>query len=258
MPTQQDNKPDFIKISGQLSNLVITPTQGDFGFQQIDDAVFSVMAAATLAMGSLGALPSQMRSNRPTRSTDAEYVEFDLGNKHCKGLIRKCYYKDGDTVNVVARLKDDEYEIYAIAEPASQTMTLYPHCVRGSNILWKQTIREWLMKSGGFGGAGSVCTLIVYATQTVGHKHNLTLTLTVLLAVFSYAFLVTAGIGLWAWLEYRQEIEYAKLAEICFETLGFPDPKNIDLNIFSNEYLGNTGVNYITFRYPDPVNTKSS
>jgi hypothetical protein len=40
-----------IQLSGQVSNLVITPTQGEFEFEQIDNVMFPVIAPATLAMG---------------------------------------------------------------------------------------------------------------------------------------------------------------------------------------------------------------
>jgi hypothetical protein len=207
-------------------------------------------------MGSLDVLPSQMRSSMVSKSTNAEYVEFDLGDKHCRGLTRKCFCKDGDTVNVVARVKDEHYEIYAIAKPETQIISLYPHCVRGSQILWKQTIQAWLIKSAIL---GSLCAVIMFlhATEVAERKLNPELSWTVFLDIFLYVLLIIAGVASWEKRKLEKEIQFANFSDICFETLDFPDPKNIDLNVFNNEYYGKNEVNYITFRYPDPVNSKS-
>ena len=175
-------------------------------------------------MGDNLAAASQVAtSNRYEDESDflnsVQYFTCKIGNLEVRGIFCRAFFRNGDQVEVVVEpCEEDGYLAYALRRPIDHRLWLYPWAMKGS----KANSRAALKSVGLF-------TLLVYLCILV--------TITILakqLSAFIAAFTVSTAVStlffLITYFWYKKLLGGgSKEADKIFATLGYPDPKTVDM-----------------------------
>ena len=211
----------FQIIKGKISDLkVIDTSSAVFG----SGALNGLPAIGHAVMGDNLAVASQVTtSNRYEDESDflnsVQYFTCKIGNLEVRGIFCRAFFRNGDQVEVVVEpCEEDGYLAYALRRPIDHRLWLYPWAMKGS----KANSRAALKSVGLF-------TLLVYLCILV--------TITILakqLSAFIAAFTVSTAVStlffLISYFCYKKLLGGgSKEADKIFATLGYPNPKTVDM-----------------------------
>ena len=211
----------FQIIKGKISDLkVIDTSLAVFG----TGALNGLPTIGHAVMGDNLAAASQVAtSNRYEDESDflnsVQYFTCKIGNLEVRGIFCRAFFRNGDQVEVVVEPCDEDgYFAYALRRPIDHRLWLYPWAMKGS----KANSRAALKSVGLF-------TLLVYLCILV--------TITILakqLSAFIAAFTVSTAVStlffLISYFCYKKLLGGgSKEADKIFATLGYPNPKTVDM-----------------------------
>lgn len=205
------------KLTGVITNLKSRLEEAEFFFTEADKNKFGAIAIASAAVGAaaeglLAAQYSQMTEEQ------ADYVEFELDGKPCKGWLWRNPFQEGDKVEVAAEWQHHHYEVFAVKGVENGLIALYPHCSRGGNSHRKNAFKWWC-----YIGIGLI---ILYSLSFIGPNF-------VQEWLEPSTFIVVGGamafFALMVWSLTRQWMPFAKLAQQIFTVLEFKNPSMVDL-----------------------------
>ena len=222
----------FQIIKGKISDLkVIDTSLAVFG----SGALNGLPAISQALMGDNLAAASQVAtSNRYEDESDflnsVQYFTCKIGNLEVRGIFCRAFFRNGDQVEVVVEPCDEDgYLAYALRRPIDHRLWLYPWAMKGS----KANSRAALKSVGLF-------TLLVYLCDLV-----LLIIVSNDLSDFAFGFSVTTPVFILFFLIsyfcYKKLLGGgSKEADKIFATLGYPDPKTVDmekefLEVFMNK-----------------------
>ena len=222
----------FQIIKGKISDLkVIDTSLAIFG----SGALNGLPAISHAVMGDNLAAASQVAtSNRYEDESDflnsVQYFTCKIGNLEVRGIFCRAFFRNGDQVEVVVEPCDEDgYLAYALRRPIDHRLWLYPWAMKGS----KANNRAALKSTGIF-------TLLVYLCDLV-----LLIIVSNDLSDFAFGFSVTTPVFILFFLIsyfcYKKLLGGgSKEADKIFATLGYPDPKTVDmekefLEVFMNK-----------------------
>ncbi|ELX11458.1 hypothetical protein Jab_1c00410 [Janthinobacterium sp. HH01] len=213
----------LLKISGVISNYHVSRASASFVFTESDQTKLGVVAVAA-ALAGMGGQAMSVASNTSATEEDADYVEFNLGEKAIKGWLWRSPFHDGDHVEVAVEWQTDHYELFGLARSIDQTIALYPHCSRSKRRHIRNSLKWWLIVTAGM--------------QIIISVGLLTISWNTFIEIWRYMLFEGAWwlpVGLTAALAIavasitRQWMPFVTLAERVFQTLELPDARNIDL-----------------------------
>ena len=211
----------FQIIKGKISDLkVIDTSLAVFG----SGALNGLPAISQALMGDNLAAASQVAtSNRYEDESDflnsVQYFTCKIGNLEVRGIFCRAFFRNGDQVEVVVEpCEEDGYLAYALRRPIDHRLWLYPWAMKGS----KANSRAALKSVGLF-------TLLVYLCDLV-----LLIIVSNDLSDFAFGFSVTTPVFILFFLIsyfcYKKLLGGgSKEADKIFATLGYPDPKTVDM-----------------------------
>ncbi|AHN26436.1 hypothetical protein GAPWK_1863 [Gilliamella apicola] len=211
----------FQIIKGKISDLkVIDTSLAIFG----SGALNGLPAISHAVMGDNLAAASQVAtSNRYEDESDflnsVQYFTCKIGNLEVRGIFCRAFFRNGDQVEVVVEPCDEDgYFAYALRRPIDHRLWLYPWAMKGS----KANSRAALKNTGIF-------TLLVYLFDLV-----LLIIVSNDLSDFAFGFSVTTPVFILFFLIsyfcYKKLLGGgSKEADKIFATLGYPDPKTVDM-----------------------------
>ena len=211
----------FQIIKGKISDLkVIDTSLAVFG----SGALNGLPAISHALMGDNLAAASQVAtSNRYEDESDflnsVQYFTCKIGNLEVRGIFCRAFFRNGDQVEVVVEPCDEDgYFAYALRRPIDHRLWLYPRAMKGS----KANSRAALKNTGIF-------TLLVYLFDLV-----LLIIVSNDLSDFAFGFSVTTPVFILFFLIsyfcYKKLLGGgSKEADKIFATLGYPDPKTVDM-----------------------------
>ncbi|NGZ83175.1 putative type VI secretion system effector [Duganella aceris] len=213
----------LVKLNGKILNYKVSRKQASFVYTENDRTKLEVIAIAASLAG-MGGQAISVASNANSTEEDADYVEFSLDGKIIKGWLWYSPFHEGDEVKVAAEWQSDHYEVFGVARPSDQTISLYPHCSRAKTRHIKNAFKWWLITAVMLQVVISIVFLTIgldafidgWKYMTTGGAWWLPLGLTVFCAI---AIISMA----------RQWMPFAKVAEKVFSVLELPNPHNIDL-----------------------------
>ncbi|QYN47559.1 putative type VI secretion system effector [Gilliamella sp. ESL0405] len=153
-----------------------------------------------------------------------QYFRCKIGHLTVQGIFCRAFFRNGDQVEVVVEpLEDGSYYAYALRRPIDHRLWLYPWAMKGTKASSKKA----------FKGAG-IFTLCMFIGSLI-----LYLCLTQILwiiAIFIGTSLIFHGlIFLFLFWLYKNILGGgSKEADKIFATLGYPEPKNVDME---EEYM---------------------
>lgn len=114
---QKNNTPEgLICLEGEISQYRYQVKQANFMLTENENSKMGVVALVAAAMGEGAAAAGTM--SQTNQNEEAYYVEFNLGDKRCKGWVWVSLFENGDFVKVAAEKKSDgNYQIYSIYRP---------------------------------------------------------------------------------------------------------------------------------------------
>lgn len=209
-------------IRGKIEKLKITRLEADFVFTDVDRA--GIGGTAILAgLTGLGGAAIGLASSETREAADA--TEFDIGVQHISGWLWRCPFNEGDEVEVVGEYIGDNFETYAVTRPCDRLIALHPHCMRGTNAHKQNGIKQWrddcIYKSSFF-----FLFLIVVDFFTEDYSISLDF------IIFVGALILISFPLFFAYLNWRLTSRWMKFARLCdriFESLGWENPKEVDL-----------------------------
>ncbi|OTQ26807.1 putative type VI secretion system effector [Gilliamella apicola] len=249
----------FQIIKGKISDLkVIDTSLAVFG----SGALNGLPAISQALMGDNLAAASQVAtSNRYEDESDflnsVQYFTCKIGNLEVQGIFCRAFFRNGDQVEVVVEPCDEDgYFAYALRRPIDHRLWLYPWAMKGSKANSKYALKS----AGIFILPIYLCNLILIIA--------LTRDLGAFIAAFCIATTICTLLFLIIYCCYKKLLGGgSKEADKIFATLGYPDPKTVDmekefLEVFINKsdldfYVDTTteeyrqevpdGVKWVTF-----------
>lgn len=218
-----------IKISGRITSYICTREYANFVFTENDQNSIGAIAIAAALAGQSGAALSTAAS-ASSMEEEADYVQFNLGDKPVKGWVWRSPFKNGDDVEVAGTWADDHFECVGIARPADRIIALYPHCSRGSKRHIKNAFVLWLWV--GVIGMNFLMGLLTLGVMGVDGLTDIGFVISCLaMSLLFGAMAVSLG---------RKWMPFVRLAEKVFKTLGWAKPGHIDLVKSSSEQRKDT------------------
>ena len=211
----QPNADGLVKLSGTIRNMKVIRGNASFVLTKSDKTKLGIVAVAATIAGMSGQAASAVASASDMEEA-ADYIEFDLGDKHVKGWVWRNPFKEGDAVDVAAEQNEGHWESYGVARPSDRTVALYPHCSRGEMQHYRNAIKWWILGGGGF----VLLALILgggLAHLPIGKEF-----LYVATGCLIFFAIMTLSLSL-KWLP------FVRVSEKVFRTLDLPNPSNIDL-----------------------------
>jgi hypothetical protein len=203
----------------------------------------TAIVASAMGMGATGMGLIGMAGNT---DEEADWVEFELGGKQVKGWLWMLPMRNGDIVEVVADpTGTNHYVAYAVKRDGDDLLAVYPHATAGRKVHYRKSIKAWVWWS-----ALGCLIPIVFIVMAEGLE-----------SLFNPGMQrgLLGGLAIWiifsaviAFRACRKFMGFVRIAELIFETFGWPDVENIDLRQTSKENrrenkLPNFGSLY--FRY---------
>ena len=222
----------FQIIKGKISDLkVIDTSLAVFG----TGALNGLPAISHALMGDNLAAASQVAtSNRYEDESDflnsVQYFTCKIGNLEVQGIFCRAFFRNGDQVEVVVEpCEEDGYFAYALRRPIDHRLWLYPWAMKGSKANSRAALKSELI----FILPVYFCILaeVIFVSKQLstfiaGFCISTALcTLFFLITYFWYKKLLGGG---------------SKEADKIFATLGYPNPKTVDmekefLEVFMNK-----------------------
>ncbi|MFQ1011786.1 putative type VI secretion system effector [Gilliamella apicola] len=222
----------FQIIKGKISDLkVIDTSLAVFG----SGALNGLPAISQALMGDNLAAASQVAtSNHYEDESDflnsVQYFTCKIGNLEVRGVFCRAFFRNGDQVEVVVELcEEDGYFAYALRRPIDHRLWLYPWAMKGSKANSRVALKSELI----FILPVYFCILaeVIFVSKQLstfiaGFCISTALcTLFFLITYFWYKKLLGGG---------------SKEADKIFATLGYPNPKTVDmekefLEVFMNK-----------------------
>ncbi|ORF44918.1 hypothetical protein B5800_10020 [Gilliamella apicola] len=222
----------FQIIKGKISDLkVIDTSLAVFG----TGALNGLPAISHAVMGDNLAAASQVAtSNRYEDESDflnsVQYFTCKIGNLEVRGIFCRAFFRNGDQVEVVVEPCDEDgYLAYALRRPIDHRLWLYPWAMKGSKANSRVALKSELI----FILPVYFCILaeVIFVSKQLstfiaGFCISTALcTLFFLITYFWYKKLLGGG---------------SKEADKIFATLGYPNPKTVDmekefLEVFMNK-----------------------
>ncbi|ORF47137.1 putative type VI secretion system effector [Gilliamella apicola] len=222
----------FQIIKGKISDLkVIDTSSAVFG----TGALNGLPAISHAVMGDNLAAASQVAtSNRYEDESDflnsVQYFTCKIGNLEVRGIFCRAFFRNGDQVEVVVEPCDEDgYLAYALRRPIDHRLWLYPWAMKGSKANSRVALKSELI----FILPVYFCILaeVIFVSKQLstfiaGFCISTALcTLFFLITYFWYKKLLGGG---------------SKEADKIFATLGYPNPKTVDmekefLEVFMNK-----------------------
>ncbi|MFQ1055849.1 putative type VI secretion system effector [Gilliamella apicola] len=175
-------------------------------------------------MGDNLAAASQVAtSNRYEDESDflnsVQYFTCKIGNLEVRGIFCRAFFRNGDQVEVVVEPCDEDgYLAYALRRPIDHRLWLYPWAMKGS----KANSRAALKSVGLFILSIYLCNLIFIIA--------LTRDLGAFIAAFCIATTIYTLLFFIGYFWYKKLLGGgSKEADKIFATLGYPDPKTVDM-----------------------------
>ncbi|MDI3384284.1 putative type VI secretion system effector [Xenophilus aerolatus] len=135
----------LVKLSGTITRYTCRRADASFFFTESDDMNIGVVAVAAALAGV--SRPAVSTASYASAEEPADYLEFDLNGQPVKGWVWRSPFRECDVVDVAAEWRGDHYELAAIARPSDGTISLYPHCSRGTARHVKNAIKWWFWGS---------------------------------------------------------------------------------------------------------------
>ncbi|OTP85618.1 hypothetical protein B5S42_13445, partial [Gilliamella apicola] len=211
----------FQIIKGKISDLkVIDTSSAVFG----TGALNGLPAISQALMGDNLAAASQVAtSNRYEDESDflnsVQYFTCKIGNLEVRGIFCRAFFRNGDQVEVVVEpCEEDGYLAYALRRPIDHRLWLYPWAMKGS----KANSKDALKSVGRFILSIYLCNLIFIIA--------LTRDLGAFIAAFCIATTIYTLFFFIGYFWYKKLLGGgSKEADKIFATLGYPDPKTVDM-----------------------------
>ena len=161
----------------------------------------------------------------------AQYFTCKIGNLKVRGIFCRAFFRNGDQVEVVVDpCEENDYFAYALRRPIDHRLWLYPWAMKGS----KTSSRKALKSAGIIVLPFYICILTTItikadwlSTSIVEYGYCLSTLMFILLFLFTYfRHKKILGGG-------------AKEADKIFATLGYSDPKTVDMDKEFSEVFKN-------------------
>ncbi|OCG14250.1 putative type VI secretion system effector [Gilliamella apicola] len=222
----------FQIIKGKISDLkVIDTSLAVFG----SGALNGLPTIGHAVMGDNLAAASQVAtSNRYEDESDflnsVQYVTCKIGNLEVLGIFCRAFFRNGDQVEVVVEPCDEDgYFAYALRRPIDHRLWLYPWAMKGS----KANSRAALKNVGLFILSIYLCNLVLIIVAS-NNLDDFVFGVSIITPLYILLFLI-------GYFWYKKLLGGgSKEADKIFATLGYPDPKTVDmekefLEVFMNK-----------------------
>ena len=222
----------FQIIKGKISDLkVIDTSLAVFG----SGALNGLPAISHALMGDNLAAASQVAtSNRYEDESDflnsVQYFTCKIGNLEVRGIFCRAFFRNGDQVEVVVEpCEEDGYLAYALRRPIDHRLWLYPWAMKGS----KANSKDALKSVGLFILSIYLCNLVLIIVAS-NNLDDFVFGVSIITPLYILFFLI-------GYFWYKKLLGGgSKEADKIFATLGYPDPKTVDmekefLEVFMNK-----------------------
>ncbi|MFQ1055858.1 putative type VI secretion system effector [Gilliamella apicola] len=222
----------FQIIKGKISDLkVIDTSLAVFG----SGALNGLPAISQALMGDNLAAASQVAtSNRYEDESDflnsVQYFTCKIGNLEVRGIFCRAFFRNGDQVEVVVEPCDEDgYFAYALRRPIDHRLWLYPWAMKGS----KANSQAALKSVGLFILSIYLCNLVLIIVAS-NNLDDFVFGVSIITPLYILFFLI-------GYFWYKKLLGGgSKEADKIFATLGYPDPKTVDmekefLEVFMNK-----------------------
>ena len=211
----------FQIIKGKISDLkVIDTSLAVFG----SGALNGLPAISQALMGDNLAAASQVAtSNRYEDESDflnsVQYFTCKIGNLEVRGIFCRAFFRNGDQVEVVVEPCDEDgYFAYALRRPIDHRLWLYPWAMKGS----KANNKDALKNVGLFILSIYLCNLVLIIVAS-NNLDDFVFGVSIITPLYILLFLI-------GYFWYKKLLGGgSKEADKIFATLGYPDPKTVDM-----------------------------
>jgi len=134
----------LLRLTGKIRSYKQERLAASFIFTDSDQTKMGVLAVASAAAG----LPGQaaiLSNYAAALEEEADYVQFNLGDKTVKGWLWRSPFGEGDDVIAAVEERGSEYELYGLMRPEDKVIALYPHCSRGRTRHVRAVVKWWLI-----------------------------------------------------------------------------------------------------------------
>jgi hypothetical protein len=219
----------IVLLHGIISKLQRSRRNHDFILTEVQHQQIGATAIAASAMG-MGAAGMGLIGMAGNSDEEADWVEFELDGKQVQGWLWMMPMGNGDYIEVVAEhIENDRYVAYAVKRDCDGLLAVYPHATAGRKVHYRKSVKIWLW-----------CSILTYFIPTLfivmqlGLRILLNTSMQLCLVIgFTFCTLIS---GLIAFRVSRKLMGFVRIAEVIFETFGWPDIENIDLRKTSREH----------------------
>ncbi|WP_392562401.1 putative type VI secretion system effector [Orbus sturtevantii] len=208
-------------ITGTLSELEVFDTQAQFFKSR---KLAGLPAIGLLALGDAAAAAGQLSladSNEEATAylNSVQYFRCKVGNIVVEGLFCRAFFTDGDQVEVVAEPRNDgSYFAYALRRPIDHRLWLHPNSMKGSKVGNKEALKFSAMLI-----LPTFIMMLIFMAFTNYSKD-------IFIKMFSISVLFSIVFGLFLYFFAKSgTAANAKIADKIFATLGYPKPKEVDM-----------------------------
>ncbi|WP_392562400.1 putative type VI secretion system effector [Orbus sturtevantii] len=222
---QMHNRADYYQIiTGTLSELEVFDTQAQFFKSR---KLAGLPAAGLLALGDAAAAASQLSTADDNEEATAylnsvQYFRCKVGNIVVEGLFCRAFFTDGDQVEVVAEPRNDgSYFAYALRRPIDHRLWLHPFAMKGTAIGKREAFRyaKYFFL---------FLTIILNAMSLyICWEEDDFFFLSIAIPALTFgSFIFSAFIYFFMKSGLNKG---SKIADKIFATLGYPKPKEVDM-----------------------------
>ncbi|WP_392553309.1 putative type VI secretion system effector [Orbus wheelerorum] len=219
------NCPDYYQIiTGTLTELEVFDTQAQFFKSR---KLAGLPAIGLLALGDAAAAASQLSladSNEEATAylNSVQYFRCKVGDLVVEGVFCRAFFTNGDQVEVVVEPRDDgSYFAYALRRPIDHRLWLHPFSMKGSKVGDKEAFRYAFFSFLFLSFCGIIFTIIAavkgYRLSTL-FFWAITSICTIFTLSIIFFFFMKSGLS-----------KGSKIADKIFATLGYPKPKEVDM-----------------------------
>lgn len=207
-------------LRGTISNLRIRKRQQDFVMSQVQHERMEATAAGAALFG-MSASAIGLLNMSANSEEEADWVEFDLDDRHMEGWLWKMPVFNGDEVEVVVEKRPKgRYFVYSVRRPEDGVVAVYPHATSGRSAQYRSIMKMMLW-----------CFFVIYSIFSAiflyGNGKDGWLDALSFIAISGFFVLLTFW-GLF-YISYRKLVRFSYLAEAIFSCYGWTNEKKIDL-----------------------------
>jgi hypothetical protein len=156
----------------------------------------------------------------------SEFYLFDLnGAAYAFSIYQKAKFKNGDSVELVFKVKPRGNEVVAMRRPSTRSIWISHLLCRGTHAIKWASFHAWWKWSV---GCGLVMILFIGITELVSSefKFDFRWAFIFISVAFILSFLL---VGIFLLSQIRSSLDLAREGEEIFKILGYPEPEKIDL-----------------------------